>query len=73
MKKLFGLWSPEGVRRFHAPVQNITSSNRSADSSTAKYVIFENPMHSTVHPDTEKSLFLYVSDETSEAGNVKNR
>jgi hypothetical protein len=40
MKKLFGLWNPEKARRFHAPVKNIASFNRSADSGTAKFVIF---------------------------------
>jgi hypothetical protein len=46
MKKLFGLWSPKEARRLHAPIQNITSSNPSVDSSTAKYVIFKTRMHS---------------------------
>jgi hypothetical protein len=30
--KLFGLWKLEEARSFHAPVQNITSCNRSVDS-----------------------------------------
>jgi hypothetical protein len=40
MKKLFGLSCPEEARRQDEPIQNITSCNRSADSGTAKYVIF---------------------------------
>jgi hypothetical protein len=41
MKKLFGLLRPEEARGRHAPAQNITSCNRSADSGTKKYVIFK--------------------------------
>jgi hypothetical protein len=40
MNTLFGFWSPEEARRFHAPVQTITSFNRSVDSGTEKYAIF---------------------------------
>jgi hypothetical protein len=40
MKKLFGAWQPEEARGRHAPVQYITSCNRSAGSGTMKYVIF---------------------------------
>jgi hypothetical protein len=40
MKKLLGAWKLEEPRSFHAPVQNITSCNRSADFGVKKYVIF---------------------------------
>jgi hypothetical protein len=40
MKKLFGAWKLEEARSFHAPVQNITSFNRSLDFGVKKYAIF---------------------------------
>jgi hypothetical protein len=40
MKKLFGLSSPEEVRRQDAPNKNITSCNLSVYFVTKKYVTF---------------------------------
>jgi len=41
MKKRLRAWKLEEVRSFRAPIQNITSYNRSADSYTKKYVIIQ--------------------------------